>query len=394
MRYSRVDNSAEKVCRTALMRNQSGKVPAEAGSTNNMIENCANESSNRTGIPPECDDLAIRSSSPFLSVVDLLIQSPAGVPISVCKTKSKRRSVDAMKSDLHYENLQPVRMRKLGGVLLAFLVLAMLANNRAIYPILESGGPSWYQGFFAAMCGVVVSQFSLLAIWSVLSSHSLLRRSVFLGSAGTALIAAWLLGFVATCFPEPVESIRWLALEEVYLLGYLPIVFLAHAIPLIGLRLFGSLVLAQIGTFPIRRPVSIAGLLGSTGIVGVALAAIQFVTLMGMSHVEALGIGGIAAGIAFAIGLLGVLPAVILLFSQRRLFWAWSIMAWLYAAGLTAAIFGGLRLLQLLPAGTMWIFVILLTTEMFMVTLGIGIMRMMGYRLVKATVEQGKSSGS
>jgi hypothetical protein len=72
--------------------------------------------------------------------------------------------------DSRYENLQPARIRKLGYVLLGMFAVLMLANNRAIYPVLLAGVPSnWYQAIFAAMCGVIIAQFSLLAVWSVLS---------------------------------------------------------------------------------------------------------------------------------------------------------------------------------------------------------------------------------
>ena len=294
--------------------------------------------------------------------------------------------------DNQYENLQPSRIRKLGFVLLGAFIISILANNRTIYPILEAGGPRSHQGFFAAMCGVVFAQLSLLGIWSVLSPQSLLRRVMFLVCTAIALIAAWMLGFVATRYPDPDQSIRWLELEEISVVGFLPIVFLAHALPLIGLRFLSSTVLVQVDQVPRRRAVSIAALLRTTGIVAFVIAAIQIPTLLGLSHTEALAIAAVGAGIAFAIGLLGVLPAVLLLFSRRRFFWIWSSVFVLYAAATTLAIFSGLRLFQLSPPDSAWLFVVLVVSQMIVVVVGIGILRMLGYRLGRLAVEREQSA--
>ncbi len=290
--------------------------------------------------------------------------------------------------DNQYENLQPSRIRKLGFVLLGMFIVLILVNNRAIYPILEAGGPRSRQGFFAAMCGVVFAQFSLLGIWSVLSPQSLLRRAAFLVCAATALIAAWMLGFVASRYPDPDQSIRWLELEEFSVFGFVPIVLLAHALPLIGLRFFSSTVLVQLDQVPPRQFVSIAGLLFATGIIAFAIAAIQVPTGLGLSYSEALGIAATGSGIALAIGLLAVLPAVRLLFSRRGSFWIRSTALLLYAAATTGAIFSGLRLFQLSPPESTWLFVILITSQMIVVVIGIGILRMLGYRLGKSAVER------
>lgn len=284
--------------------------------------------------------------------------------------------------DNRYENSQPARIRKLGYVLLGMFAILMLANNRSIYPLLEAGGPSnWHQGVFAAMCGVVFAQFSLLAIWSVLSPQSLLRRLLFLICAAVALVTAWTLGFATSW--DPLESFAWRESEEFFLFRFLPFVFLAHALPLMGLRLFGSTVLAKNEQVPCRRSVSIAGLLSTTGIIAFALATIQLPTRVHVAYAEMWAIGGVAAGIAFTLGLLVVLPAVLLLFSRRRFFGVWSVFLPLYAAGITAAIFGGLRSFRLSPPGSTWIFATLLASAMTVIVIGIGIMRLLGYRLAK-----------
>lgn len=315
-----------------------------------------------------------------------MIRGPFGVQMAGVDGCSNEPA-GAITMDNRYENLQPQRIRKLGFVLLALFSILLLANNRVIYPLLEAGGPSnWYQGVLAAMCGVVFAQFSLLAIWSVLSPQPLLRRLLFLICGAVALITAWSLGFAGTRVQT--ESIDWLAQEEIWVLGFLPIVFLAHALPLVGARLFGSLVLAQDGEVPQRRHVSIAGLLGATGVVAFALAAAQLLTRLGMHQTEIFVIASVASGIAFAFGLLGALPAVLLLFSRRKFFWVWSILLILLAPGITAAIFGGLRLFRLSPPGSTWIFVTLSAGYMIVLTIGIGNLRLLGYRLTKQTMKK------
>ena len=288
--------------------------------------------------------------------------------------------------DTRYENLQPARIRKLGFVLLALFSISMLANDRAIYPLLEAGGPAdWYQGVLAAMCGVVFAQFSLLAIWSVLSPDSLLRRANFSICAAASLITAWLLGFAAT--KVQTENINWLDQAEIWILGFLPVVFLAHALPLAGARFFGSLVLAQDDEAPRRRHISIAGLMGTTGVIAFALAAAQLPTRLGMHQEEVFAIAGVASAIAVALGLLGALPASLLLFSRRRFFGVWLVLLIVYAASITAAIFAGLRSFRLSPPESTWIFTILAIGYMIVLTIGIGIIRLLGYRLAKQTVE-------
>ena len=152
------------------------------------------------------------------------------------------------------------------------------------------------------MCGVVFAQFSLLGIWSVLSPQSLLRRVMFLVCAAIALIAAWTLGFVATRYPDPDQSIRWLELEEFSVFGFVPFVLLAHALPFDGLALFSSTVLVQLDQVPPRQFVSIAGLLFATGIIAFAIAAIKVPTGLGLSYSEALGIAARGPGSLLPLG--------------------------------------------------------------------------------------------
>ena len=287
-----------------------------------------------------------------------------------------------------FKNLNYRPDTTLGIVLLSMTCLVMLLANRFAYPLLGTPTSEFERHLSYSLSGVVIAEFALLAIWVVLSNHSLMRRFQFLFCASTALLAAWLLGYLDS-FSE-VVGFNWAHDQLIYYLGILPLLFLATSLPLIGLRLFFSRVLAPLHgpQPPVRRPLTTAGLMVTTAIIAFVLATAQLPMLVEADSGDTWGAIGIFAGLTFMISLVVVLPNVLVLCSSRRSFLPWSVVALGVSLPLTAGIIVTLSSLTWagypLSKDELLVLVQVVVSGMMVFLLGIASMRSFGYRLMKA----------
>ena len=294
--------------------------------------------------------------------------------------------------DKKFDSLKNAKMgeaawdRNLGKILLVLLVIVMLVANRTIYPLLASpsirGSSALVPIMSFCLCGIIVSEFSLLAIWTILSPQPFYRRIQFLVTGLVALLAAWLLGFAAMM--DPLESLRWLQWNVIYAFGLLPIALLAGSLPITALRFFASWQISWNDKQPTRRSISIGGLMMATAIVGSAFAAVQLPMKLNPANVVWSSVG-ILSALAFGFGLLAVLPCVWILLSPRRSFGLWSAVLPIVAGGTTL---GGLLALRYMVRNPGWIEAwppaLIITTAVLFTAFGLGIIRLLGYRLTKA----------
>ncbi len=297
--------------------------------------------------------------------------------------------------DDRFKNLIRRRDYKLAIVAFAILGSIMLLANRFAYPLLESPQTKLQIHLSFAVIGIMVGEIALLAAWVALSSQTLWKRIQFLFVCSLLLIAAWLLGYLST-FDSDV-GINWRNREPIFYLGWLPLVFLATALPLIILRFFTSLVLAPYDSLtpPTRQRVTTMSLLLTTTLVAFVLATIQLPAMIGNAQSDNWAASGGFAGVFFLIGLLIVLPSVLVLCSSRLNFLIWSV-ATLTAGVLMAT--GAMYLLisitrsQWRPNDEMLIPAQVSAAGMACFLLGIFVIRLSGYRLQKAQIQSANLS--
>jgi hypothetical protein len=287
-----------------------------------------------------------------------------------------------------FKNLIRERDDKLAIVLLAILGFLMVLTNRVIYPLLESPKSSFESSISVSLFAVVLAEVAVLSIWTVLSSQSFITRLQILFVATIVLFASWLLGYSSTFDTDIGLNLR--NREQLYYVGWIPLLFLAMCVPLIVLRFFASRVLAPIdsATLPTRQPVTISGLMLATGLIAFTVAALQLPALIGNRQADIWAASGAFAGVFFLIGLVFVLPAVLILCSSKRSFLVWSpvILVGSALAGLgIVACFVYLVNGQAVLRDDDWIIPLQFTASaMLVIIIAIGIMRMFGYRLMKS----------
>lgn len=235
--------------------------------------------------------------------------------------------------------------------------------------------------------GMLIAVACLISVWTTLGEGSPIRRTLFLACSATAVIAAWMLGLTASFYPEPV---RLTNRQEVYLLGLLPTIFLALCLPLIALRRVFGLVLAdQHRDAPPKEPITTIGLMTVTAFVGCCLGGAGWTAKM-IDQLNILLPLSVMSGCGFATGLLAVLPAIMFLCSKRRNYLTWSLVLNLIGSLVFAgAILGVFKLTGAWISSQDKLAIFegsLAATATFSV--GIGIIRLFGYRLAKQTGQQ------
>ncbi len=281
-----------------------------------------------------------------------------------------------------FDNLVRARDLKLAWVLLTLFCVLVLATSRMSYWIVGFPSSTWMQHLSRAVIGILIATASLVSVWTTLGEGSLIRRILFLAFAALAIFAAWALGLMAAFYPEPV---RLSAREEVYFFGLLPSVFLALCLPLIISRwLFGLVLADQQQDSPTRAPVTTLGLMTVTALIGCCLAGVRLFTLGVQEEVVLMPLG-IMCGSSFLIGLFAVLPAVLLLCSRQRNFGIWSPVIILGGNVLIGGTIVGILKATgaWIPLQDVWAIFegSLVATTTF--TIGIGIIRLFGYRVAK-----------
>ena len=297
-----------------------------------------------------------------------------------------------------FKNLIRERDDKLAIVLLVIMSLLMIIANRLVYPLLETPNSRFEILISISLAGVVLAEMAALSIWTVLSSQRFLTRLLILLVSTIVLLAAWLFGYGSTLSANTgldlsVTDVVWIVFsnlfrqEPLYYIGWIPLLFLALCAPLIVLRFFGSRVLARIDlpAPPTRQPVTISGLMLATGLVAFTTAALQLPALIGDQQANIWATSGAFAGVFFLIGLLFVLPAVLILFSNKRSFAFWSPVILLTSSVTAVGIvwfFIGFTNSKLVLRDEDWLVPIQFTSSaMLMVIIATGIMRLFGYRL-------------
>lgn len=273
----------------------------------------------------------------------------------------------------------------------------MLVVDRFTYSVIGFSELDWmYLAIYFSVIGIVAAQFILLAIWATLGEGSLVRRLLFLICAFVAMTSAWLLG-VADWFGDELVALH--RREEILLLGVVPVLFLSLSMPLIVLRCFFSRQLS-VTDAPIKKSITTFGLMVITGVVATSLASAQ-ILLVSEIFKQELNPGtanlwffvGIYSGVSFLIGLALVLPTAVFMFSPRGNFFLRSAALLAYAALLTfssiyciSLIYSVIRSQDIWP--TFQFLASIVETAVLAVIIGIGIMRLFGYRLYKATRKQ------
>lgn len=230
--------------------------------------------------------------------------------------------------------------------------------------------------------GTLIGLACLISVWTTLGEGSLIRRIMFLAWAALAIFAAWMLGLAASFYPE---SVRLSSREEVYFLSLLPTIFLALCLPLAISRWASCLVLAdQQNETPTRAPITTISLMTVTAIVGCCLGGVRWFTTMIPEEGTLYGIA-IMSGCGFAAGLFAVVPSVLLLCSRRRSFTLWSLvitssgslLIWLIIVGVFKATGAWIS------REDVWAILEGTLAATITFTLGMGIIRLFGFRLAK-----------
>ena len=266
----------------------------------------------------------------------------------------------------------------------------MLVASRMSYWIVGFPSTTLMQHCSRIIIGMLIGLACLMSVWTTLGEGSLIRRIMFLACSASAVFAAWTLGLAASFYPE---SVRFGDREEIYALGLLPTIFLALCLPLTITRLIGRFVLAeQQNESPVKAPITTVGLMTVTAVVGCCLGGIRwFMTISEEGIVSGIAI---MSGCSFLVGLLTVVPAVLFLCSRRRSFLffssvlmtAGSLLIWLIIVGVFWATGAWITSqdIRAILEGT------LAATVTF--TVGIGIIRMFGFRLAEEMKIQSRST--
>lgn len=286
--------------------------------------------------------------------------------------------------DDRFKNLNRPRHHRLAVLLLIIVCGLMLVCNRFVYSLLGFPASEFQRYLSYSATGVVLAQFPLLAVWTVLSNQSFLRRMQFLVFSSVTLVAAWMLGFVSRI--ESNTGINWANRETVYYLGCLPLMLLASALPLIGLRFFFSRVLVSIceKEIPTRQPVTTAGLMITTAVIAFVLAAARLPALLDVNQPLLFVTQGFFTGMFFLAGLLITLPSVLILCSPRLNIWFWLPVIFGFSTLLVAGFIAFTSLDN--PAAIEEILVPIqgFVTAMALVLSGIAVIRLFGYRIRKS----------
>ena len=287
--------------------------------------------------------------------------------------------------DERFENLIRARDLKLAWIELGLFCVLLLAASRLSYWVVGFPSTNLMRHLGYVVIGMLIAAACLISVWTTLGEGFLARRCLFLACTATAILAAWMLGLTASFYPE---SVRLTSREEVHFLGLLPTVFLALCIPLIIVRsLFGFLLADRHKDIPPKAPITTAGLMLVTALVGCCLGGVRLTTaVIGGSNV--LYPIAFLSGGSFLIGLLAVLPAVVLLCSIRRNFLVWSLVLNLIGSLLFTGAILGVALITgawMSSQDALAIFECsLAATATFSV--GIGIIRLFGYRLARRSL--------
>ena len=317
----------------------------------------------------------------------MAIKDGVAAPIDLLKSSqnvAKTTQTKVSKLDERFQNLIRTRDRRLAWILLALFCILMLVASRLSYWMVGFPSTTLMQHLSSIIIGMLIGLTCLISVWTTLGEGSLIRRIIFLACSAAAIFAAWMLGLVASFYPE---SVMLSGREEVYALGLLPTVFLTLCLPLtISPSVFGLVLADQQNESPVKAPITTVSLMTVTAIVGCCLGGIRW--FMTISEEGIMGIAsGIAimSGVSFLVGLLTVVPAVLFLCSRRRSFLffsmvlmtAGSLLIWLIIVGIFAATGAWISSQDVLSIleGTF------AATVTF--TVGIGIIRMFGYRLAK-----------
>lgn len=322
----------------------------------------------------------------ILVQVDVILNEPCTIRFKVFPCTNRESTLnEILKNVIRRRDIQ------LGWVLLALIAFVMVAANRFVFMLTGMPVSEIERYISYSLSGVVMAEFALLAVWTVLISQPFLRRIQFLVFASVVLLAAWLLGYVTTFSGE--VGINWANDQLLYYLGFLPLIFLGVALPLIVLRFFFSRVLTLIHDPqpPFRQPVTTGGLMMATAIVAFVLATVQLPALIGVQQADIWRASGMFAGIGLLISLVVVLPWTMVLCSSRRNFFIWSFVSLattlFLTVGVMAILLRSRRSLQLdeilIPAQ-------IAGTAMFVFLMGIAALRLFGYRLTKSIPSRSK----
>ena len=239
----------------------------------------------------------------------------------------------------------------------------------------------WASVIFGTLTGVTC----LISLWTTLGQGSLLRRTFFLACSAIALLAAWGLGLIAYF---PTESVNPFGREEFYFTGLLPTIFAALCLPLIGLRWFGFALAKQHYDVPAKQPITTTSLMTLTVLVACCLSGVRLAMMSGDVDITFPLV--FCSGCSLVIGLAVVLPAVLLLCSSRKNYLIWSLVFCLIASLILAGICIGILVINGATPSTYDALKFfegsLAATITF--SIGIGIVRLFGYRLEKEASRQ------
>ena len=267
--------------------------------------------------------------------------------------------------------------------MLAFFCVVSITVSRLSYWFVGFAGTNLMRHGSYVTIGFLIAVACLISVWTTLGPGSLIRRTLFVACAAAAIFAAWMLGLMA-CLST--YSFRIFDREEVYAIGLLPTIFFALCLPLVTLRwLFGFVLTDLYKEAPPREPITTIGLMTVTTLAGCCLAGVRLTSMIDEPSI--LLPLAIMSGCSFLIGLLAVFPAVMFLCSRQRNYMVWSLVVNLIGS----LLFAGIVLLifrvtgaWISPQDKLAIFEgALAATATFSV--GIGIIRLFGYRLAKQT---------